>query len=438
MPAQATAIHALQMKAGLFIDPFTVPRNAPLVQAHPDWMAEPNAQGKAALGPEPLILDVTVPAAWQYARALSAKVTQNWGYDTLFEGDSIHRLLYAETYHNPKATRAEVVRLGLQALREGLRPGATLDTNAPPLLAGLFSEHLRAGMNSAPVWRSGRPEGPWGCVESLGNAIRRYYLSPALFLPDPGCAFFGHDSARAQWKVEDQPKLTWPQSVAWFTGAALMGGAVKTGEPFSELNAAELDALRKLLPSLRRPARPLDLFQDGPPSLWSLPIEGKAGRWHILAVFNWDEKEPRTFTVPFDALGLDPGAYYTVYEFWGETYYGTAQDRLDVRVPPGSVLLFGLRKYEDHPMFLATNRHFSQGALDHELIEWKADDRLLHGRFIGISDTNYRLRVLAHEPYAYREAAVSADIAKTTVQGRVICMEFHCDSAGPVDWQVQF
>ncbi len=438
MAAQAKAIHALQMKAGLYIDPFTVPRSAPLAQAHPDWMVEPNAAGKAALGPDRLILDVTTPGAYEYVRSLASKVTQDWGYDTLQEGDSVHALLLAESYHNPKATRAEAVRLGFQALREGLQNGAQIHSNAPPLIAGLFSDQIRTGMDNAPLWRSGKPEGPWGCVESLGNAIRRYYLSPALFLPDPGCAFFGHDAARATWKVEDQPKLTWSQSVAWFTGAALTGGAVKTGESFSEFNPAELEVLRKLLPSLRRPAKPIDLFQDGPPNVWSLPVEGKAGRWQILAVFNWDEKEAHTFTVPFEALGLDPGAYYTVYEFWGETYYGTAQSRLDVQTPPGSVLLFGLRKFEEHPMFLASNRHFTQGALDHELVEWKEDDRMLHGRFAGLAGTNYRLRVLAQDPYTLREAVVTADIAKTTTQGRVICMEFRCGENGPVDWQVQF
>lgn len=89
-------------------------------------------------------------------------------------------------------------------------------------------------------------------------------------------------------------------------------------------------------------------------------------------------------------------------------------------------------------MFLASNRHFTQGALDHELVEWKEDDRMLHGRFAGLAGTNYRLRVLAQDPYTLREAVVTADIAKTTTQGRVICMEFRCGENGPVDWQVQF
>ena len=438
MKAIADEAHARKLSAGLWVNPFTVPRDSALAAEHPDWMAEPNARGKALMGEDDLILDVTVPEAYAYARDLASKITRTWGYDALMEADFVYHLMLAEGYHNPAMTRVEVMRLGMQALREGMREDAFLMTVTPQMITGCYAEGMRVGVDCAPVWRGTAEGGPWGCVETLTNAIRRYYFTPHFFLADQDCAFFGHESSRERWKVTDRPALTPSQSLAWLTGAALTGGVVKIGEPFSELSPGELSVLRKLLPSVGRPARPIDLFQEDSPRIWFLPLESKAGTWNILALFNWNENEAETVSVSFDALGLASRGYYTVYEFWSSKYCGTAEERLDVSVPAGSVLLFGLRRYVERPMLLATDRHFTQGVMDHRLVEWDAGARQLRGRFEGVSDTTYTLRVLAHDPYVFAEAWTSAGAATAVREGNVIAMTFLCAENGPVDWRMQF
>lgn len=433
----AEEIHRRGMTAGLWIDPFSIPRDSEFARAHPDWLTEPHALGRIVMGTNKLILDVTVPEAAEYVRGLTRKIRQDWGFDALIETDFVYHLLLAEKYANTALTRIEVMHLGMGALREGFGEDGFIMATTPQPVNAVYAQGIRTGMDCAPLWRSGKPQGPWGAVETLTNAVRRFYFSPHLYVADQDCAFFGHASSRARWKVEDQPELTSEQSLAWLTGAALTG-VLKIGEPFVDLSAKEVAVLRRLLPWAGRPARPLDLFQEGTPRVWHLPIESEAGEWHILALFNWDDTAPPTIGVPFAAMGLESRAYYTVYDFWQEHYHGVAQGRLDVQAPPGSVRLYGLRRHGDTPMFLASDAHITQGALDHRSIVWDAEARTLRGVFDAIADTEYNLRILAPEPWEMKEATLSKGEAALFRDGRVIRLHFNNEPPGPLTWTLKF
>lgn len=430
-------IHRRGMTAGIWIDPFTILRDSEFARAHPDWLAEPHALGRIVMGANKLILDVTVPEAAEYVRELVRKIRRDWGFDALVETDFVYHLLLAETYANPALTRIEVMHLGMRALREGFGEDGFIMAMTPQPVNAVHAQGIRTGMDCAPLWRSGKPQGPWGAVETLTNAVRRFYFSPHLYVADQDCAFFGHASSRARWNVQQQAALTFDQSIAWLTGAALTG-VVKIGEPFVDLSEKEVAVLRRLLPWAGRPARPLDLFQEGSPRLWWLPLQEAAGEWHILAVFNWNDATPQTISVPFSAMGLDTRAFYTVYDFWQEHYHGVAQARLDVQVPPGTVRLYGLRRHTETPMFLASDVHITQGALDHRSIVWNAEARSLEGVFDAIADTEYNLRILAPEPWEMKEAALSKGEAALFREGRVIRLQFHNDSPGRLTWTLKF
>jgi hypothetical protein len=435
----ADEIHLRGMKASLWLDPFVVPKNAPLAHEHPEWLVPPNLVGQAALGKDKLILDVTIPDAAGYVRALAARIGQEWGFDGLAEADFVYSLLMAQKFSDPTKTKVEVLQLGMKALREGLGKDMLIDTMTPIPINANFAQVLRIGRDCAPVWRSGNLNGPWGCVESMTNAIRHYYFAPYLYAPDPDCAFFGHDATRERWPTTQAPALTRDQSLAWFTATALLGGAVKTGDAFTDLDAGELAILRKLLPAIEYPAVPIDLFQDGAPRIWHLPLHGRpAGDWDIVAVFNWDDKTPQTVGVDFAALGLDGDSYYTVYDFWKEQYYGAARRHLDVQPPLGGVSLLGIRPYAEHPMLLASDRHFTQGAVEHTSLQWDAVSKRLVGVMDGIADTQYVLRVLLPESYAIRNAVASCSAVDVRMEGRVAVLTLHCKEGGPVEWTAQF
>lgn len=433
----ANEIHARGMTAGLWIDPFTVDKDSRLAQEHPEWLATPDARGKAMMG-DALILDVSAPGAYEHVRDLAKKIGDEWGFDAIIEADFVYHLLLAENYAAGNVTRIEVLRRGMQALREGLGPDRFLMCLAPQPVTGVYAEGIRVGRDCAPVWSGNSLLGPWGCKEALTNAIRRFYMAPHLYVIDQDCAFFGHTPSLARWNVPEGEGVTVNQSIAWLTGAAMTGGVVKIGEPFTDLSPQEIDILRKLLPAPGRSARPIDLFQEASPQIWHLPLKSPAGEWDILGLFNWDATAPEMLTVDFSRLGLADGAYYTVYDFWKEHYYGTAQGNLQIEVPPASVRVIGLRRFDNHPMLLSTDRHFTQGALDHETLAWDAVSGALNGAFQGTEDCGYTLSILVPPPYAMRRVEVSCGEASTRVEEGVLRIAFHNKAAGPVAWRVEF
>jgi hypothetical protein len=272
----------------------------------------------------------------------------------------------------------------------------------------------------------------------MTNAARRYYFAPYMWANNPDCAYFGHVGTRARWRMLDVPPLSRNQSLAWFTGSALVGGVVLTGDNFTDMPPAEIDVLRRILPTAGRPARPVDLFEAENPRIWSLPLESGAGDWHLLALFNWNEQAEETVSVELGRLGIAPGRFYTVYNFWGDAYHGTVTGRIEMRVPAGSVQLLGLRPYEDRPMFLAHDRHFAQGALDVTALNWDAAARKLSGTLQAVGDTDYGLRVLAPPPYAAQSATSSSGAVGMETQGQLVKLRIRAEQSGPLAWEVQF
>lgn len=432
-------VHQRGMTAGIWIDPFTVDINSPLAKEHPEWMAMPAGLGKEMMAENERILDITAPGAYDYVKGLIQKVTRGWGYDALVEADFVYHLLLAEKYAQPNLTRVEVLRTGMAAIREGMGDDRFLLSMPPGAITGAFVDGLRIGNDCAPVWRKSPESWAWGCVDTLSNAAHRYFMASNVWVPDQDCAYFGFPETRARWGLTDKtPSLTEEQSLAWLTGAALTGGIVKIGDAFTDLSEKQVQILSRLLPTARTPARPVDLFERDIPCIWSLPINSAIGQWGIVGVFNWDANASQKIPVSFTALGLDANTFYTVYDFWKDTYYGLAKDKLAVDIGPGSVRLLGLRRYEDRPMFLATDRHFTQGATDFKKVEWNPTARTLSGTFDGVENTDYNLRVLVPEQYKVANVTVSTGDPAISQDGLVLKIAFHCAAQGTVTWTVQF
>lgn len=433
-------IHARGMTAGLWIDPFTVGPEAPVVKEHPEWLVRPGGPGLLLVGIGNYVFDITAPGAEEYIRNLARKIGHEWGFDALVEADFVYNVLMADHYYDAGATKIESFRRSMLALRDGMGPDKFIMSMTPQPVNGAIVDGIRVGRDNKPLWRVPSRLENGGAVDALASAVRRWYLGTHLYVADQDCAFFGHESSRKRWNTTEQPALTWDQSVAWLSGTALTGGAVKIGERFSELEPREVDVLRRLLPAPPRAARPIDLFQDHEPRIWHLPLKGEAGAWDIVGVFNWDETAETVVSVPFDALGLDPRVYHTVYDFWPQQYLGTAQAKLDLRVPAGSVRLIGLRRLEDTPMLIASDRHYTQGALDHKSVNWDASARRLTGSFEAVDTTPYVITVSVPEGYQPTAASWSGGGARLSVEKTSARLQFTTGATqgGPATWQVQF
>ena len=182
----------------------------------------------------------------------------------------------------------------------------------------------------------------------------------------------------------------------------------------------------------------MDLFERKEARIWVLPIDCAIGRWHIVAVFNWNETAEETVPLDFAKMGLDPAVDYVVFDFWPGEYCGIMKEKAELRVPAGSVRLLCMRPFENHPMFLSTDAHILQGAVDFDALEWNAASRTLQGIFRGIENTEYRLSILAPESYLLSESQVSAKDMRTERDGEVIRLICYCGATAPVAWNMKF
>jgi len=429
-------IHARGMTASLYIDPFVVPADSPLAASHPGWFA-PVASWAAPLLPENArILDITVPEADAYIRDLFQKVGTQWGFDSI-EGVQITRgILAAESFSDTSLTRADVLRLAISAVDQGLGQGKGFAAmGAQPAL------HVRADAVSVldgvmPLWQ-GDAEHP-GFQEALQAAAFRYFFSPYLYAPYMGPAYFNTPGLAERWPELRLDSLTTAQSTAWLTAMAINGSVMKIGNRFTELNADQKKILSRLLPVLPWTARPLDLFESSLPAVWSAQLRTKAGDWHYAAVFNWSTSEQHTATLYLGELGMNPQSVYTVYDFWNDQFHGLAQGQLNVQAPPGGVRLLGFRLYENHPLLVASTTHFAQGALDTASLEWDAAARELRGETRAIPNTDYGLRILVPDSFSVSEAAVSGVQPSLKKDGQLLEMNFHNGTAQSFRWYVRF
>ncbi|MCP4644895.1 MAG: hypothetical protein GY851_30925, partial [bacterium] len=397
----------------------------------------PNDAGRAFVADDERILDVTAPGAFEYVQGVYERAAGEWGIDAVVGLVGLRALTMVEKYTDPEATPITAYRAALDAVRAGTSP-RTFVTGVPPLaLAAGFTQGAQWGRVTAPCWQSGRHDGVWGCVESVTNAARRYHFAPYVWTPEHGPAWFGRSDALDQWELPEAPPLTSGQSLAWLTVLAMSGSAITFGDSVDALTPDDLSVLRRLLPGPGVRARPLNVFSDDPPRVWSMPIDHDIGDWHVLALCNWGDKA-QAVTVAFGELGLRPNRQYAIYDFWQDQYFGTAVDRLTISVPPGDVRVIGLRPTSKRPMFLSTDSHYTMGATDFTALTWDSSARTLTGTFDAVADTVYNLRVLVPPPYKVRQVTATCGTPEVEQAEAVLRIKVHAAQTGPVTWAAAF
>ena len=291
---------------------------------------------------------------------------------------------------------------------------------------------------TTPVWSLENDDQAVGCVQAMALQAKRFHFASYLFAPYPRAVYLGAGATYDRWPQFRDRLLTEDQATAWLTAAALCGGKVEIGDAPGDLSEAQQRKLAKVIPAIGQTAQPVDLFETETPRIWVLPLKTTFGAWQIVGVFNWDAQNPLEVTLDFDRIGLSREGYFTVFDFWQERYHGTAMGQLNLTVQPGAVRLLGFRRYESRPMLLASDRHITQGALDHTRVEWDPERLTLSGSFEAIAGTECNLHVLAPEPYALERATSSATEIQPSEEERIVRLHLICDKAGPTDWSLTF
>lgn len=138
-------------------------------------------------------------------------------------------------------------------------------------------------------------------------------------------------------------------------------------------NPQKIKLISQFLPHYNATAKPLDLFISGKqPSIFQLPVIRSFESWHIIGIFNWDDKY-ENFNIPLEQFA--PDSEWHAFEFFEEKYLGNFKSEIPVNnIVAHGCRLLAVRKKTDVPQLLGTNMHLYQGAVDIDDVSWGNDE----------------------------------------------------------------
>lgn len=191
------------------------------------------------------------------------------------------------------------------------------------------------------------------------------------------------------------------------TVIALPGQLTFFGDKLGQLSSERMRLLQQALPVCD--VHPLDLAPVNElKAVWDLKIRRPFGSWDVVSLFNWGDAA-REVGFSFNNLGVDASKEYVVFDFWNQKFLGVHRESFAARIEPHANLLLAIHEQSNHPQFLATDRHVSQGGV--ELINevWNPSQCELACKFKCVK--NDALTVTIHRPAGFKMLRASAESA---------------------------
>lgn len=395
MQVALNQVQAKGFKTGIRINPFCLTLNSELVQKYPDYciqerVAPRNGRGRTRRhsgrnsykpatthlpegSTEVALLDVSHPKVQQRIRRQIKQIVNVYGCSLINVDFTAYTTGLTNGTHNLRwrdetLTSVQLYRLAGELLRDAISEAGAerVSADGEVLLAGynavtgpcLGNIVLNAPLLNPPfssVGASNRANDPWHHPRGTKHRLSRY----AAHIRE-------HNSL---WRhvfgelAVDEPRPV-NEAIVEMTAAALSGGAVFCTDPLTTLNSSRAAYLARIFPLLGDAATPVDLYNEPFPRIWSLPISTPSEAWHIAAIFNWNDHEDDAY-FGLDVLGLDGSKEYLVHDFWMRQYLGKVSHSVNLlNILPRSVKLLCFREEQKVPQLLATDIHYTQGAVE--------------------------------------------------------------------------
>lgn len=301
----------------IWVAPFIASEQSKLFREHPDWMVQ-DADGKPLrsdrvgfggwrLGPW-YSLDGTHPDVQKWMEELFRTMRTQWGC-TYFKLDATYwGTLPGGRRKDPKATRIEAYRRGMEAIRRGAGDAVILGCNHPmwPSL-GL----IHASRSSLDIERN------WSSFTGIGREnLLRGWQNGRLWWNDPDCILLTDEATEdivdPAGRVTTSGKVPDHEFQFHTTLMFATGGMILAGDDLTRITPRRLAMLRKLVPPSGACARFVD-------DSFELGITAFPGRT-VFSVLNWTD-QPAARRLPLEQrsrlfdyltgedLGIHEGAY---------------------------------------------------------------------------------------------------------------------------------
>ncbi|OGO65097.1 MAG: hypothetical protein A2030_08490 [Chloroflexi bacterium RBG_19FT_COMBO_50_10] len=371
----ADKITAKGFTPGLWLAPFAVQAKSSIARRHPDWLVK-NKRGRpinAGFLYNIFIqaLDTSHPAVLEHLRNLMDQISHQWGFG-MVKVDFVNAGALPGVRYNPKLTRAEALRGGLEAIRQGAGEQTFLLGSGCPFGPAIgVVDAMRIGPDTAPSWE---PYFHWlkwvgplikkePSLPSLRNAIRHTINLSALhqrwWWNDPDCLLVRDTNTR----------LTEPEVQSAVSLVGLSGGMLVSSDDLRKVSEARLGWLSLLVPNLALRGMALDWLDRHMPALYQVKLQSDGQAWQDVALFNWED-ESADCILQVEKLGFKPGTSLQVFDFWAKKYqHLTAPEMVFEDVPPHGCKLLRVCEVGSTPQLVGDTLHISQGA---EISFWQA------------------------------------------------------------------
>jgi alpha-galactosidase len=364
----AQKIRVAGFTPGLWYAPFFATNRSELFRKHRDWFVrrEDGRPRWVSIWPNPstfgsiYALDTTHPEVLEWLGRITKKIVCDWGYEYI-KLDFLYNGAIDGLRHDPRATRAQAFRRGLETIREAAGPDTyILGCGIPLALGNGIVNGSRVSGDTAPYWRSalmnaalGHPGAP-GVYDTAHSLFRRWFMHGIWGLSDPDCLMC---------RFKDT-KLSADEVLTHAAIVALMGGPLFISDDLSKLDSRSIRLAQQLIPPLEESAVPIDLFESSPPATLMKKFERGFDPVTIVGRFNWLQHTTE-LSLDFAEIGLDPETEYHVFEIWEEKYHGIHRGKTTLsRVPGHASRILSIRPVAGVPQLVATTFHFTQGGID--------------------------------------------------------------------------
>lgn len=273
-------IHDAGYEPAIWVAPFVAQETSKVFQEHPDWFIQDDTGkplradkvtfGGWRLGPW-YAIDGTHPGAQKHLEEVFRTMRQDWGC-TYFKLDAnFWGAMHGGHFHDPKATRVEAYRRGMEAVLRGAGDAFVLGCNHPlwPSLGVIHGARA-----------SGDVDRSWDNFRHLAREnFSRNWENGRFWWNDPDCVLLTGKLGDDEYQ---------------FHASAIYacGGMTLSGDKLPELSPARLAMLKKLLPPTGIAAR----FEDNTFQVGWINVPG-APR---LCLFNWADT-PQTLNAKLPA-----------------------------------------------------------------------------------------------------------------------------------------
>ena len=330
----AETIKKAGFKPAIWLAPFLVEENSVLLKEHPEWMVKgddgkPIFPQKWRDDHKAAILDGTNPEVQAHFRKLFRTIRE-WGWEYIKLDFMVQETSRGHLFDR-KATRAEALRRGMEAIRKGFgEDGFILGCTVPfgPMVGIVDGERISTDIT--PYWgteRSAFDEAPT-VPNVCRNIIHHTYMNHRIWVNDP-------DTHIARI---DNNKLTESEVILWTNAVRLSGGMLLFSDRFETLAPERAVYSKSLIADQDQYVSvPLDSFRNKFARLWL--GKHKVSGALLLGAFNFDDTETKEKLFRSDLKGdavLTDTVSGEKFELKGES--------VTIPVPPHSVRMFKVTK----------------------------------------------------------------------------------------------